>query len=129
VISRLVTALEQQEQQLIHGASWPPRHHTGEVNRLQEEKEKERRHGFEPSATAASNFLPFKPGTSNPLKVLEGGDWNVWVVDQVRLTMRRAAHLLWFAKIRCPSISAQDQRVRITVQGHFRLLWTCRPGG
>jgi len=85
VTTRLVTALEQQEQHMIHGASWPPRHHTGEVNRVQEEQEKSRRHGFEPSATAASSFLPFKPGTSNPLKVLEGGDWNVWVVDQPKI--------------------------------------------
>ncbi|WWC94761.1 hypothetical protein V866_001610 [Kwoniella sp. B9012] len=84
VTSKLITALEEQDQHIIHGASWPPR--SQELSRVMSEREAEygqdrRRVHFKPSATARSTFMPFRPVTSNPLKKLESADWNLYVID------------------------------------------------
>ncbi|WVW86100.1 hypothetical protein I302_108139 [Kwoniella bestiolae CBS 10118] len=88
VTSRLITALEEQDHHIIHGASWPPRSQA--LSRVISEREAEtefgttaaRRHvHFRPSATAHSTFMPFRPVTSNPLKKLESADWNLYVID------------------------------------------------
>lgn len=80
VTSRLITALECQEQHMVHGASWPPRVQRGELGRVIAEREKAGK-GYQPSAVAKSGFMPFRPESGNPLKVLEDGDWNLYVVD------------------------------------------------
>ncbi len=82
VTSRLITALECQEQHMVHGASWPPRVQRGELGRVIAEREKAGK-GYQPSAVAKSGFMPFRPESGNPLKVLEDGDWNLYVVDLV----------------------------------------------
>jgi hypothetical protein len=38
---------------------------------------------YEPSAMASSAVIPFRPETTNPLKVLAGGDWSLYVIDLV----------------------------------------------
>ncbi|WWC64647.1 uncharacterized protein I303_107258 [Kwoniella dejecticola CBS 10117] len=91
VTTKLVTALEEQDHHIIHGASWPPR--SQELSRVIAEREAQfgltptteetqRRHvHYKPSGTAHSTFMPFRPATSNPLKKLESADWNLYVVD------------------------------------------------
>lgn len=86
VCSRLIHALEEEDQTVIHGASWPPRDRVSELSKVIAERERGGgRAGprYEPSATASSAIMPFRPETANPLKVLEGGDWSLYVVDLV----------------------------------------------
>ncbi|WVR07731.1 hypothetical protein IAU60_004774 [Kwoniella sp. DSM 27419] len=83
VTSRLVTALEEQGNYTVHGASWPPR--SQELSRVISEREAALGSGrevhYSPSATATSSYMPFRPASSNPLKRLETADWNLYVVD------------------------------------------------
>ncbi|WWC91647.1 uncharacterized protein L201_006593 [Kwoniella dendrophila CBS 6074] len=93
VTTKLVTALEEQDQHIIHGASWPPR--SQELSRVISEREAQaaiqlgidpdqmqKRHvNYKPSGTARSTFMPFRPATSNPLKKLESADWNIYLID------------------------------------------------
>ncbi|WWC71955.1 uncharacterized protein I206_105914 [Kwoniella pini CBS 10737] len=91
VATKLVTALEEQDHHIIHGASWPPR--SQELSRVMSEREAQfglsptteviqKRHvHYKPSGTAHSTFMPFRPATSNPLKKLESADWNLYVID------------------------------------------------
>lgn len=87
VTCRLVTALEEQDHHVISGASWPPR--SQELGRVISEREAAlsggREIAYQPSGVAKSSFMPWRPVSSNPLKKLESADWNLYVVDLVRL--------------------------------------------
>jgi hypothetical protein len=43
---------------------------------------------YEPSGVAKSDFVPFRPQSSNPLKRLESADWNLYVVNLVSKKIR-----------------------------------------
>lgn len=90
VTSRLVTALEETESHVVHGAAWPPR--SQELGRVMSEREASEGRNLEdrykPSGVADSNFMPFRPASSNPLKKLEGADWNLYVIDMVSIVLR-----------------------------------------
>lgn len=92
VATRLITALEEDDRHLVHGASWPPRGHTDELAKVMDERQKGLKM-YEPSATATSGSMPFRPDSRNPLKMLEQGDWNIWVVDSVSVVQLRASLL------------------------------------
>jgi hypothetical protein len=82
VTSRLITALEEQDSHIVHGAAWPPKS-PGDVL---SEREKADRRGdvqYAPSGRTKSTFMPWRPVSSNPLKILESADWNVYVIDLV----------------------------------------------
>lgn len=85
VTSRLVTALEEQQHHVVCDATWPPR--SSELGRVISEREAAYGdpHGerYKPSGVATSSFMPFRPVSSNPLKKLETGDWNLYVIDLV----------------------------------------------
>lgn len=92
ITARLITALEEQEHHVVSGATWPPR--SQELGRVLAERdaamglvhrgEGEYRVRYQPSGTAKSTFMPWRPATSNPLKKLESADWNLYVIDMVR---------------------------------------------
>ena len=86
-MTRLVTALEEQDHTVVSGASWPPRV-SADLARVISEREasegRELEARYTPSGIAQSTFMPFRPVSSNPLKKLESADWNLYVVDLVR---------------------------------------------
>jgi hypothetical protein len=88
-MTRLITALEEQDHTVVSGASWPPRG-SGDLARVISEREASEGRDLEaryrPSGVAQSTFMPFRPVTSNPLKKLESADWNLYVVDLVSLS-------------------------------------------
>jgi len=45
----------------------------------------EARTSVSPSARTNSSFLPFRPESSNPLKIIESRDWDLFVVDLPRV--------------------------------------------
>lgn len=74
ICDRLITALDVDSP--VSAAVWP--RDTKEVKeRL---RRQEARRGVTPSARTASALLPFRPETSNPEKVLEERDWDLFVV-------------------------------------------------
>lgn len=84
VATRLVTAMEEQDHHVVCDAAWPPR--SQDLSRVMSEREAGSRRGegrFEPSGTAQSTFMPYRPTSSNPLKRLETADWNLYVIDLV----------------------------------------------
>ena len=85
VTSRLVTALEEQDHYMVCNATWPPK--SQELGRVIAEREAFEGRGeharYKPSGTARSSFMPWRPASSNPLKRIESGDWNLYVVDLV----------------------------------------------
>lgn len=88
VTSRLITALEEQDNHVVSGASWPPR--SQELAKVIAEREayfgpsgQAELERYKPSGVAKSDFVPFRPQSSNPLKRLESADWNLYVVDLV----------------------------------------------
>lgn len=89
-MTRLVTALEEQDHFVVSGASWPPRS-KNDLGRLMSETEaregRELEERYKPSGVAQSTFMPFRPETSNPLKKLESADWNIYVIDLVSLPL------------------------------------------
>ena len=133
VCSRLIHALEEEDQTVIHGASWPPRDRVSELSKVIAERERGGgRAGprYEPSAKASSAMMPFRPESTNPLKVLEGGDWSLYVVDLVSRDVSS-----WKAKVvRSGELTillveiAQDQRIRLAFKGHLCLRRTGRLG-
>lgn len=86
IMTRLVTALEEQDHTVVSGASWPPRS-KNDLGRVMSEREASEGRALEdryrPSGVAQSTFMPFRPATSNPLKKLESADWNLYVIDLV----------------------------------------------
>lgn len=91
VTSRLITALEEQDNHVVHGAAWPPKSHETEHGcGLTEREAADGRGGmkYAPSGKTKSTFMPWRPETSNPLKVLESADWNLYVIDLVSSVMR-----------------------------------------
>lgn len=40
---------------------------------------------YRPSGTASSTYIPWRPTSSNPLKKLETADWNLYVLESVRV--------------------------------------------
>jgi hypothetical protein len=103
ITARLITALEEQENHVVSGATWPPR--SQELGRVLAERdaamglvhrgEGEYRVRYQPSGTAKSTFMPWRPATSNPLKKLESADWNLYVIDMVRPASRV---VLWIVR-------------------------------
>lgn len=45
----------------------------------------EARTSIRPSARTDSSFLPFKPESSNPQKIIESRDWDLFVIDLPRI--------------------------------------------
>lgn len=45
----------------------------------------EARTSIRPSAKTESAFLPYRPESSNPLKIIESRDWDLFVVDMPRV--------------------------------------------
>ena len=90
VTSRLVTALEEQQNHVVCDATWRPR--SSELSRVMSEREASQGRGIEyrykPSGVAKSSFIPFRPATSNPMKTYESADWNLYVIDMVRACFR-----------------------------------------
>ena len=88
VASRLVTALEEQQQHVVCDAAGAPR--SSDLSRVISEREasvgRHLEERFKPSGVAHSSFMPFRPATSNPLKKLEAADWNLYVIDLVSFT-------------------------------------------
>jgi hypothetical protein len=85
-MTRLVTALEEQDHTVVSGASWPPRASTDLARVISEREASEGRaleERYKPSGVAQSTFMPFRPQSSNPLKKLESADWNLYIVDLV----------------------------------------------
>lgn len=81
VVTRIVEALEEQEGNVVCGATWPPR----EDKKRASQEDDSRINRYVPSATATSGFMPFRPMSSNPLKDqnIEAADWNIYVIDLV----------------------------------------------
>jgi hypothetical protein len=101
VCSRLVHALEEEDSTVIHGASWPPRDRVSELSKVIAERERTGSRAtqrYEPSAKASSKRMPFRPESTNPLKVLEGGDWSLYVVDMVSRIERYPNRVYWMLK-------------------------------
>jgi len=95
IMTRLITALEEQDHTVVSGASWPPRG-SGDLARVISEREasegRDLEARYQPSGVAQSTFMPFRPVTSNPLKKLESADWNLYVVDLVSLSTTHVYH-------------------------------------
>lgn len=75
VCDKLVTAMEGGE--LVSAAMWP-RDDAEIVDRI---RRFESRTLISPSARTDSAFLPFRPESSNPQKIIEGREWDLFVVD------------------------------------------------
>ena len=89
--SRLITALEEQDNHVVYGAAWPPKAHDPAIKHGLNEREAADGRGmvhYAPSGIAHSSFMPWRPVSSNPLKTLESGDWNLYVIDMVGSCMR-----------------------------------------
>nr|XP_031860461.1 uncharacterized protein CI109_004072 [Kwoniella shandongensis]KAA5527533.1 hypothetical protein CI109_004072 [Kwoniella shandongensis] len=96
VMTRLITALDEQDRHFVSGASWPPKQPQN-LSRVISERELLQAQGmgklgsevsFEPSGKAKSTVsMPFRPASSNPLKrlELETADWNLYVIDSPQL--------------------------------------------
>ena len=87
VASRLVTALEEADHHMVCDAAWPPSHAADHPDVSSDTRK------YEASGVARSSFMPFRPVSSNPLKKLEGGDWNLYVIDMVSHASRDCAPL------------------------------------
>jgi hypothetical protein len=91
ITSRLITALEEQDNHVVCGAAWPPRT-PRDLGRVMSERDasegRDVEGRFQPSGVATSSYIPFRPISSNPLKKLESGDWNLYVIDSVRWCVR-----------------------------------------
>ncbi|BEI80257.1 hypothetical protein CcaverHIS002_0107860 [Cutaneotrichosporon cavernicola] len=90
VATRLVTALEEQNDNVVSGAAWPPREDIMDAIYDHEDRMSRRRPRLievEPSAVAHSNFVPFRPLSSNPLKGdnIKASDWDIYIIDLPQL--------------------------------------------
>ena len=95
VASRLITALEEQEGHIICGAAGSlSAHPEGDPGALVSEREvweaKNLEERYKPSGVATSSYMPFRPQSSNPLKVLESADWKMYVIDLVSPSLGRS---------------------------------------
>ncbi|TYJ51389.1 hypothetical protein B9479_008039 [Cryptococcus floricola] len=91
ITARLITALEEQDRHIVCGANWPPA--SQELSRVMSQREAmlsgsgveggggDRERWYEPSGTAKSGYLPYRPESRNPLKKVESGDWRLYVID------------------------------------------------
>ncbi|ODN99000.1 hypothetical protein I350_07152 [Cryptococcus amylolentus CBS 6273] len=88
ITARLITALEEQDRHIVCGANWPPA--SQELSRVMSQREAMLSGGaeggggdrwYEPSGTAKSGYLPYRPESRNPLKKVESGDWRLYVID------------------------------------------------
>lgn len=75
ICDRLITALEIETP--ISAATWP----RDEIEIKERMKRIEARNGVTPSATTGSCLMPWKPETSNPEKILDTRDWDLFVID------------------------------------------------
>lgn len=88
VTARIITALEEQDKHIVSGAAWPPKEDFARSMSEREERFGDysgRLSRFEPSATAHSAYMPFRPESQNPLKNMESADWNIYIIDHVGL--------------------------------------------
>ncbi|KAL1409942.1 hypothetical protein Q8F55_003941 [Vanrija albida] len=88
VTARIITALEEQDKHVVSGAAWPPREDFAASMSEREERFGDysgRLSRFEPSATAHSAYMPFRPQSQNPLKNMESADWNIYIIDHPQL--------------------------------------------
>jgi hypothetical protein len=81
IATRLVSALEEQENNVVSGAEWPPREYRLRFGA----DDDDRLNRYSPSACAKSGLMPFRPMSHNPLKDhnIENVDWNIYVIDMV----------------------------------------------
>lgn len=75
VCDRLVTAMDAGG--LVSAASWP----RDDADIRERIKHLEQRKAVMPSARTESSFLPYLPESSNPQKIIEGKEWDLFVVD------------------------------------------------
>ncbi|WOO79224.1 Metalloendopeptidase OMA1, mitochondrial [Vanrija pseudolonga] len=86
VTARIITALEEQDKHIVSGAAWPPKEDFARSMNEREERFGDysgRMARFEPSATAHSAYMPFRPQSQNPLKNMESADWNIYIIDHL----------------------------------------------
>lgn len=81
VSNRLIKALQEEDDHIVSGASWPPKDKALELSKVMAERARGKDVKYEPSAKAGGDAVPHRPETTNPLKKLEGGDWSLYVVD------------------------------------------------
>lgn len=74
ICDRLITALDHDT--AISAAAWP-RDQPGVKERM---RRIESRNGVKPSATTGSTLMPWKPESSNPEKILECRNWDIFVM-------------------------------------------------
>jgi hypothetical protein len=91
VCDRLVTAMDAQG--LVSAAIWPrdgrssvEKYHNlakfpTDADILHRLRQFEARTLIKPSARTDSMFLPYKPESSNPQKIIEGREWDLFVID------------------------------------------------
>ncbi|KAJ9111353.1 hypothetical protein QFC19_001121 [Naganishia cerealis] len=81
VSSALITALEEENKSLIHGATWPPptTSRMSELTKVIHERERGGKF-YPPSATAKNSFVPFRHDVGDPLIDLDREDWHIYVV-------------------------------------------------
>ena len=131
VCSRLIHALEEEDSTVIHGASWPPRDRVSELSKVIAERERgggRASQRYEPSAKASSAMMPFRPESTNPLKVLEGGDWSLYVVDMVSSEPYNLACPVGAAYRLDDVWLAQNQRLCSPIKRYLCLRWPGRSG-
>ncbi|KAF8678172.1 Peptidase family M48 [Rhizoctonia solani] len=67
---------------------------------------------YPPSATAESTFMPFRPETSNPTKVIDDQSWKLYVVDLVSEISHASAPVLiivhWQPKINAFALPTRE---------------------
>lgn len=114
VATRLVTALEEQDDHVLSGASWPPRDNSDAMAAIHDHESRFNRltQHYEPTATAHSTFVPFRPASSNPLKGnnIDAGDWSIYLIDLV--SGRVSAESATVADGSSPSLTHSLSRAR-----------------
>lgn len=83
VTERLITAIEEREGTIVHGAPWLAKEEPDELAHRSESLSPHER--YLPSATAHSTAIPHQHESRNPFKQrnVKNTDWNVYVIDSV----------------------------------------------
>lgn len=92
VAARIVQALEGEEDDMVYGAVWPPRDRDFELSRVMAERARGGGKYESSSKVGHGAVVDFRPDDASPLKGLEGGDWNIYVID---LVSRSTDSFLW----------------------------------
>ncbi|CAH7682168.1 putative metalloendopeptidase M48, Ste24p [Phakopsora pachyrhizi] len=75
ICDRLMTAIDVDSP--VSAATWPRDH----IEIKEKMKRIESRKGVSPSATTGSAFMPWRPESSNPEKILDSRDWHLFIID------------------------------------------------